>query len=84
MDDLSTGNGQNIRHHLDRDTVRLVTGSVLDAPLVRELVAGADAVIHLAATVGVELVVRDGPSRSTWREPAPSWPRAARTGPGSC
>ncbi|MDP9341280.1 MAG: GDP-mannose 4,6-dehydratase [Actinomycetota bacterium] len=59
LDDLSTGSDQNIRTHLDGRTARLVTGSVLDSALVRELVAEADAVIHLAATVGVELVVRD-------------------------
>ncbi len=59
LDDLSTGNDENIRSHLERGTVRLVTGSVVDPALVRELVADADAVIHLAATVGVELVVRD-------------------------
>ena len=59
LDDLSTGSDDNIRSHLDRGTVRLVMGSVLDASLVHDLVAEADAVIHLAATVGVELVVRD-------------------------
>ncbi len=59
LDDLSTGNEENLRALLDRDAVHLVHGSVLDAGLVRELVEQVDVVVHLAATVGVELVVRD-------------------------
>jgi UDP-glucose 4-epimerase len=39
-------------------SARFVHGSVLDPLLVDELVAGADVVVHLAAAVGVQLVVQ--------------------------
>lgn len=63
LDDLSTGRIDNIRQHVDRGSVRFVEGSVLDAPLVGELVRGADVIYHLAAAVGVRHIVRD-PIRS--------------------
>ena len=61
LDNLSTGRLENIEHLLSgehRDTVDFVEGSVLDGSLVSRLVREADAVVHLAAAVGVELVVR--------------------------
>ena len=63
MDDLSTGSLKNIRHLLGEDSVnnkqaRFVDGSVLDYPLVSSVVEEVDVVVHLAATVGVDLVVR--------------------------
>ena len=45
LDDLSTGRAANL-HGLDVD---LVEGSILDRPLVRDVLDGADAVVHLAA-----------------------------------
>jgi UDP-glucose 4-epimerase len=59
LDDLSTGSLDNVRHLTDTGRARFVRGSVTDAGLVSELVSGANAVAHLAASVGVELVVRD-------------------------
>ena len=64
LDDLSTGNMRNlaaVRHHpalefINADVVR-------DAQLVRNRVRQADAVIHLAAAVGVDLVVKE-PART--------------------
>lgn len=61
MDDLSTGSLANVEHLLGDDgspLVRFIEGSVLDYPLVASLVEEVDVVAHLAATVGVELVVR--------------------------
>jgi UDP-glucose 4-epimerase len=63
MDDLSTGSLTNIEHLLGDEAgagsrARFVNGSVLDYPLVTSLVDEVDVVVHLAATVGVELVVR--------------------------
>ena len=55
LDDLSTGRRENIAH-LD-GSARFVRGTVLDAPLVDELVAESDVVVHLAAAVGVKLIV---------------------------
>lgn len=63
LDDLSTGSNRNIRHLLDDPRFRFVQGSVLDAPLVDSLVSESDVVFHLAAAVGVQLIV-DRPLQS--------------------
>jgi UDP-glucose 4-epimerase len=57
LDDLSTGSAENVRHLKGCARFRLVVGSVRDADAVAELVAECDAVVHLAAAVGVRLVV---------------------------
>jgi UDP-glucose 4-epimerase len=57
LDDLSTGCLSNIEHLLDSGRVEFVEGSVLDQRLVHELLDAADACVHLAAAVGVGLVV---------------------------
>jgi UDP-glucose 4-epimerase len=57
LDNLSTGHIGNIRHLLDHPRFRFVCDSILNAPLVDSLVAEAEAVYHLAATVGVKYVV---------------------------
>lgn len=49
LDDLSTGSVQN----LAGTDVQFVKGTVLDSVLLRELVAGADSVVHLAAIPSV-------------------------------
>jgi len=57
LDDLSTGRASNLDAALRHPACELVAGSVLDAPLVDPLVADADVVVHLAAAVGVKLVL---------------------------
>jgi UDP-glucose 4-epimerase len=57
LDDLSTGNAENICQLERREGFRLTVGSVADEEIVDELVAEADVVVHLAAAVGVKLVV---------------------------
>ena len=57
LDDLSTGRLANIEHLLDRPDVEFVLGSILNADLVDHVVSRADAVFHLAAAVGVNLIV---------------------------
>lgn len=57
LDDLSTGSSRNIAHLSDHPGFRFVQGSILDHPLVAGLVADSDAVVHLAAAVGVRLIV---------------------------
>jgi UDP-glucose 4-epimerase len=57
LDDLSTGRFENVLHLWQHPRFRLVTGTVEDADAVAELVAECDAVVHLAAAVGVRLVV---------------------------
>lgn len=59
IDDLSTGSMENVTRFSDRAAYRFIRGSIIDAPELDELVADADCVIHLAAAVGVELVVHD-------------------------
>lgn len=57
LDDLSTGSFDNIAHLKRRPKFDYVIDSVFNAPLVSELVDGSDVVFHLAAAVGVRLIV---------------------------
>ncbi|MEW6074370.1 MAG: SDR family NAD(P)-dependent oxidoreductase [Planctomycetota bacterium] len=59
LDDLSTGSAANVAELEGSGRFRLVEGAVTDAALVEELVAEADAVVHLAAVVGVRLVLEE-------------------------
>lgn len=63
LDDLSTGRYANIRHLHDHPSFRFVEASVLDMGKLEREVAAADQVYHLAAAVGVQLIV-DRPLRS--------------------
>jgi len=58
LDDLSTGRLANIAAAMRTPQFRFVKGRVETVPELAELVAGADIVIHLAAAVGVDLVVK--------------------------
>jgi UDP-glucose 4-epimerase len=58
LDDLSTGAEANIAHHAADPCFTFRRGSILDPDLVRELVAEADVVVHLAAAVGVQLILQ--------------------------
>ncbi|MFM8649466.1 MAG: NAD-dependent epimerase/dehydratase family protein [Actinomycetota bacterium] len=57
LDDLSTGRLSNIEHLLGRSDVEFVLGSILNAELVDGVMSRSDVVYHLAAAVGVELIV---------------------------
>lgn len=57
LDDLSTGSRDNIAHLVDHPRFRLSIGSVLDPEAVGAAAAGVDRVFHLAAAVGVQLIV---------------------------
>ena len=57
IDDLSTGSARNLSGVRTHSKVRLVVDSVANAPVVSELVDNADVVVHLAAAVGVKLIV---------------------------
>ncbi|MGH2756840.1 MAG: GDP-mannose 4,6-dehydratase [Actinomycetota bacterium] len=58
LDNLSTGSHDNIEHLLGRSDFEFVLGSILNADLVDDLAARCDAIFHLAAAVGVELIVQ--------------------------
>ncbi|WP_337176523.1 GDP-mannose 4,6-dehydratase [Paludisphaera sp.] len=57
LDDLSTGSIDNIRHLRDRPKFHYAIESVHHAQTVAELVDQCDVVFHLAAAVGVRLIV---------------------------
>lgn len=63
LDNLSTGSISNIQHLANNPNFELVIGSVRDASLVDELVGQTDLTIHLAAAVGVKLIM-EKPSHS--------------------
>jgi UDP-glucose 4-epimerase len=57
LDDLSTSSIQNVAHLKERWDYHLVVESVLTPSIVNELVHKCDVVYHLAAAVGVRLIV---------------------------
>jgi len=59
LDDVSTGSMANIGHLGDRQDFHLVVESVLSPAVVSELVHKCDVVYHLAAAVGVRLIVEE-------------------------
>jgi nucleoside-diphosphate-sugar epimerase len=63
LDDFSTGRERNIRSLREQTGFRLIDGSVLDEALVDGAVREADVAVHLAAAVGVKLIVEQ-PLRS--------------------
>src|SRR5918999_6054432 len=63
LDDLSTGSGDNVAHVEPHPRFHLVVDSVLSPAVVNELVYKCDVVYHLAAAVGVRLIVEQ-PFRS--------------------
>jgi UDP-glucose 4-epimerase len=58
VDDLSTGTLDNLREVLAHPRLRVIQSRVSACPELVQLVAGAESIYHLAAAVGVELVVR--------------------------
>lgn len=57
LDNLATGRHDNIRSHIGDPRFEFVLGTIMNADLVDDLVARSDVVFHLAAAVGVKLVV---------------------------
>ena len=57
IDDLSTGSLDNIRPLLDHERFHFARASVMDPIVLDRLTAEAGTVIHLAAAVGVQLIV---------------------------
>jgi nucleoside-diphosphate-sugar epimerase len=57
LDDLSTGSLRNVTSLRDHPDFHLVVDSVLSTSIVNELVHKCDVVYHLAAAVGVRLIV---------------------------
>ncbi len=57
IDDLSTGSIENIRHLKEHPRFHYTVDSVQNQPVLAELIDSCDVVFHLAAAVGVKLVV---------------------------
>lgn len=57
IDDLCTGSIRNIEHLKDRPGFEYIIDSIFNRPLLAELVDDCDAIFHLAASVGVKLIV---------------------------
>jgi UDP-glucose 4-epimerase len=57
IDDLSTGSAKNLAKIRSHPKFRLVVDTVANVPVLSELVDTSDIVVHLAAAVGVKLIV---------------------------
>ena len=57
LDNLSTGSMENIRHLKTSDRMSYHLDNIENRQLVAELVDDADVIVHLAAAVGVKLIV---------------------------
>ena len=59
LDDLSTGNLKNLEAAKANPKFTSVTGSILDEALVEKLISSVDGVMHFAAAVGVQKILKD-------------------------
>jgi UDP-glucose 4-epimerase len=59
IDDLSTGSLDNIAHHQANPAFEYVNDTILNEKIMERLVEGCDAIIHLAAAVGVKHVIKN-------------------------
>ena len=57
VDDLSTGSGENIEHLRSHKYFHFVKGTITDVALLTSLVGRVDVIYHLAAAVGVRLII---------------------------
>ena len=57
LDDLSTGQIENIAHLRNRKAFHFTLGSILDFPLLESLVKKTDLLFHMAAVVGVQKII---------------------------
>jgi len=57
IDDLSTGSLKNIEHNQDRDKFHLIVDTILNEAVMNELVFKCDQIYHMAAAVGVKLIM---------------------------
>ena len=58
LDNLSTGRYENVAHLDGHAGFQVVVGTILNESLVDKLVERCDVVFHLAAAVGVELIIK--------------------------
>ncbi len=58
LDDLSTGSKDNLKDYIDNPSFRFAVDTVLNEMVLDRLVSECDIIFHLAAAVGVELIVK--------------------------
>jgi UDP-glucose 4-epimerase len=58
LDNLSTGRYENLAHLDGHRHLQVVVGTILNETLVDKLAERCDAIFHLAAAVGVELIIK--------------------------
>ncbi len=59
IDDLSTGRFENVAHLTDHPRFRFAIDTITNEVVMDRLVSECDLVVHLAAAVGVELIIED-------------------------
>ncbi len=59
IDNYSTGTPENLEKVRSNPALTVIEGDILSFPQLEEYISSADVIYHLAAAVGVELVVRD-------------------------
>jgi UDP-glucose 4-epimerase len=57
VDNLSTGKLENIAHLKSHPDFELITGSIMNESLMEELISQSETIFHLAAAVGVRLII---------------------------
>ena len=57
LDDLSTGARSNVQHLAEQPNFHLIVGNITDREQMRSLMNDCDIVYHLAAAVGVQLII---------------------------
>ena len=58
LDNLSTGRYENLAHLDGHQNLQVVIGTILNETLVDKLAERCDVIFHLAAAVGVELIIK--------------------------
>ncbi len=67
LDDLSTGSMENILHLSGHSKFHYTIDTVMNVPMTAELVDRCDTVFHLAAAVGVRLIVESPVRTIVWK-----------------
>jgi len=57
LDNLSTGSANNIAHLLKHERYQFVRAEITDANVIDRMASESDVIVHLAAAVGVKLIV---------------------------
>jgi UDP-glucose 4-epimerase len=59
IDDLSTGKAENVRHLRTNPRFKFVRETILNAQVFDRLASQSDIIVHLAAAVGVRMIIED-------------------------